>query len=593
MPRTLAQNAQYIANTIKPAIKSAIEAQGVTVPSTDSFLDYADRIAEIEGGGSGYQLKDLPTGAISTVNDAAPLPLNALKVSVEAWQEGSGDPSPSNVRPITGWDSVDVGVCGINLWDEEWEVGNINSSGELAPSDNRIRSKNIIAIKPQMQYRFVAPNNGAVFYYDKNQTFINWETLYANTTLTVPLNAQFMRFYMSYVYGTTYNNNVSINYPSTDTTYHAYNPNSKTTTIPLSSTCYDGELDVDTGKSKDTETVIVFDGSNDESWINVSALTSVCRAQIALPNAKTGSLICISNELPYLDSYTSDTVHFYVYNQYAYVFLPVSDLTEFRAWLANSPLQIKYELATPTTTQLAQPTQIRTLDGDNNIYADCGDIINGEYFVDEGAIDVRKVDYTATTSDYPATTKGRCFKPKYINNMNYVITPRASDGTWLDVDWTKDFEIQTAFKMLNDSAQLSLFTNGISNTNNEYSPTIFYTNNNLRVLISSGGGSWDLIYDTNFKPTLNTWYALKMTYTASTQALVVAISTDFETWTTLLSQTLGFTIQYNGASLIFGGRGADTQYWNPGNIIFDTFNTYIKDDSGEIIWGAFTGVFPS
>ena len=75
MPRTLAQNAQYIAETIKPAIKSAIEAQGVTVPSTDSFLDYADRIGEIEGGGSGYQLKDLPTGSISTVNDAAELPL--------------------------------------------------------------------------------------------------------------------------------------------------------------------------------------------------------------------------------------------------------------------------------------------------------------------------------------------------------------------------------------------------------------------------------------------------------------------------------------------------------------------------------------
>ena len=47
-------------------------------------------------------VKPLPTGAISTVTDAAELPLNALKVSVEAWQEGSGDPSPSNIRPITG-----------------------------------------------------------------------------------------------------------------------------------------------------------------------------------------------------------------------------------------------------------------------------------------------------------------------------------------------------------------------------------------------------------------------------------------------------------------------------------------------------------
>ena len=154
MPRTLAQNAQYIAETIKPAIKSAIEAQGVTVPSTDSFLDYADRIGEIEGGGSGYQLKDLPTGSISTVTDAAELPLNALKVSVEAWQEGSGDPSPSNIRPIHGWDSGEVTVCDDvdnptqtetitqqfpqTIYGAEWDVVN----GELKQMDGYIASYN-------------------------------------------------------------------------------------------------------------------------------------------------------------------------------------------------------------------------------------------------------------------------------------------------------------------------------------------------------------------------------------------------------------------------------------------------------------------
>ena len=39
-------------------------------------------------------LKDLPTGAISTVNDAAELPLNALKVSVEAVQDLHGYDHP-------------------------------------------------------------------------------------------------------------------------------------------------------------------------------------------------------------------------------------------------------------------------------------------------------------------------------------------------------------------------------------------------------------------------------------------------------------------------------------------------------------------
>ena len=154
MPRTLAQNAQYINETIKPAIKSAIEAQGVTVPSTDSFLDYADRIGEIEGGGSGYQLKDLPTGVISTVTDAAELPLNALKVGVEAVQSGSGTPSPSNIRPISGWDSGEITVCDdvqnptqtetttLNfpqtIYGAEWDV----VSGKLKQTDGYIASYN-------------------------------------------------------------------------------------------------------------------------------------------------------------------------------------------------------------------------------------------------------------------------------------------------------------------------------------------------------------------------------------------------------------------------------------------------------------------
>ena len=154
MPRTLAQNAQYIAETIKPAIKSAIEAQGVTVPSTDSFLDYADRIGEIEGGGSGYQLKDLPTGSISTVTDAAELPLNALKVGVEAVQSGSGTPSPSNIRPISGWDSGEITICDdvqnptqtetttLNfpqtIYGAEWDV----VSGKLKQTDGYIASYN-------------------------------------------------------------------------------------------------------------------------------------------------------------------------------------------------------------------------------------------------------------------------------------------------------------------------------------------------------------------------------------------------------------------------------------------------------------------
>lgn len=58
MARTLLENANYINETIKPAIKSAIIAQGVSVSDSDSFLSYATKISQIGGGGGAYDLYD-------------------------------------------------------------------------------------------------------------------------------------------------------------------------------------------------------------------------------------------------------------------------------------------------------------------------------------------------------------------------------------------------------------------------------------------------------------------------------------------------------------------------------------------------------
>ena len=59
-------------------------------------------------------------------------------------------------------------------------------------------------------------------------------------------------------------------------------------------------------------------------------------------------------------------------------------LAEYRTYLANNPLEICYELATPITYALT-PQEIRTLLGTNNIWADAGPI---------------SVEYTADTKMY-------------------------------------------------------------------------------------------------------------------------------------------------------------------------------------------------
>ena len=75
----------------------------------------ADKYADVE-----KFLNAIPTGtktgdpAVFT-DGADDLPFEKLTIAVEPHQEGSGDPSPDNVRPITGWDEVKVTRCGKNL----------------------------------------------------------------------------------------------------------------------------------------------------------------------------------------------------------------------------------------------------------------------------------------------------------------------------------------------------------------------------------------------------------------------------------------------------------------------------------------------
>lgn len=48
------------------------------------------------------------SGAVVSFADGADLPLKSLIVDIEPVQSGTGDPSPVNFRPISGWNAVNV-----------------------------------------------------------------------------------------------------------------------------------------------------------------------------------------------------------------------------------------------------------------------------------------------------------------------------------------------------------------------------------------------------------------------------------------------------------------------------------------------------
>ena len=309
--------------------------------------------------------------------------VKSLSVALEPIQEGSGTPSPDNVRPISGRTECVTYVSGINVWDEEWEVGGIDPATGANVGSSEIRSKNYIKVLPNTAYYcHVGSSAGQTYniksrFYDADKNYIGTGgTWKYNSTFTIPSGAQYLRFAMQPEYGTTYNHDISINYPSTDHDYHAYNGNTYTT--DLGRTVYGGDVEVVGGALTDKWGFITFDGT--ENWYEVRTGTGANRAlNTEVPNAPSGAYNwnLIGNYITPTGGAASMpslwTANFNIGGALL-IGIPttITTVAEWKAYLAQNPLQLCYELATPQTYQLT-PTEVALLKGQNNVWSD-GDV---------------------------------------------------------------------------------------------------------------------------------------------------------------------------------------------------------------------------
>ena len=134
-------------------------------------------------------------------------------------------------------------LYGLNIWDEEWEQGDISSiTGQPVPSSLYIRSKNFTRVLPSTTY-FGSVGTGRVwvFYYDNQFNYISYTVGgFANTTFTTPSSCTFIKIGHG---GTTYDNDICINLSdsSTNGTYEASKGEQKMRL--LSTNIYDRRLD--------------------------------------------------------------------------------------------------------------------------------------------------------------------------------------------------------------------------------------------------------------------------------------------------------------------------------------------------------------
>ena len=320
------------------------------------------------------------TGA-STISNVTVQPMVCLDSETSTFEPYE------NICPISGHDSVDTYRTGINVWDEEWEVGGISAT-DGSNADNftqRIRSKGYISVVPETQYRFIIGSNSStpsrtVFWYDVNKTYISggWTTP-TNNIISVPSNARYMRFTTNDNYGGTYNNDISINYPSTDTEYHAYQGTTYTT--ELGRAVYGGNLEQISGVLTDNMAIYQIAANTNFSAVQTSQaagnwveVLSVTNARTADTEVLTVSECCksVSNNNRAVDV---NDYRCYAANGHLYLSAPaganVTTKEDFHSIFDG--YNIVYELATPQTYQLTAQ-QIDLLTGDNNIWSSGGNV---------------------------------------------------------------------------------------------------------------------------------------------------------------------------------------------------------------------------
>ena len=226
------------------------------------------------------------SGDIVSFSTDVSAPLKECKIHFSPVQEGSGDPSPSNVRPISGWTGCEVTRTGKNLLGA-FEIGkNVNwTTGEIeTDSTNRTAIiKCRVDFNAYQYYTITGISEFSItpFAYDANNEYIgrayaaqaSTRTLSSTGfTLSQTGNTNPIAFVIiqafSNVSGTTAdinNKNIQLEFGSTATTYEPYIG----TTLPIDwttevGTVCGGYVDLITGKLVQNYEMITI--NNTQAW---------------------------------------------------------------------------------------------------------------------------------------------------------------------------------------------------------------------------------------------------------------------------------------------------------------------------------------
>lgn len=304
-----------------------------------------------------------------------------VKASWEPVQEGSGDPSPENIRPIKGRDSVRVTRCGENLFDVAQCIAatpdsaygltvTVDDTGLIrvfgTPNVNKdapwamfriLFTDQVILTKEYKAKWFVV--KGVV----DNLTIIQKDKSIVLQTPLSPNTPVDIQFRLMYYVGAE---------PITYTPYTG-----STTDIALPETVYGGTLDLESGVVTVDRGITIADGTTNKfksgtTW-GLAWRTSPGIIKVYWDNTRIisshfkGNLFSSNNTYEFI--FTSP-------EKMTGLFDTVDDLNAYLVEqnAAGTPVTFVYRLATPYTIQIT-PQQIAALSGVNTLYTDADGVV--------------------------------------------------------------------------------------------------------------------------------------------------------------------------------------------------------------------------
>lgn len=369
---------------------------------SNAQADIADAQTDIATLQNTAYIEKTASGSVASFSDGAALPVKDLTAQIVAQQSGSGDPSPSNIRPITGLSKMTVTRTGKNLW----SFGDFTGYASYRVDTTNWRSNSVT-------FSGVTTSTGAtvIVTYVPNLSIVRREFPITMLPITVNFgNSPYITFSVNGLADGESLTNVQLEFGSTATDYEPYAGETYTVNWQTEAgTVYGGMLDVTTGLltmdygfaetntngefvryipgQEPTLSATVFFSGTSYAYYSLP-LTRNPVASTVNQLAKCNYYVEQASQVPSSDNHFTIRVNEPTYARLTFVqtSIPNWGVGEtsaergqyvkdyFAEQTTNGkPLQVAWKLSSPVTIQLTD-TEVATLRGQNNIWANTGDI---------------------------------------------------------------------------------------------------------------------------------------------------------------------------------------------------------------------------